>query len=105
MQQKKSRQRSGERHRNAIRERLAANIAVLRDTTSMPKGASALARQLLAVVANCRSLSKEDALLGATAAALLTAHACGMSRSEFVAWLRRTASMLGRKPRACAEQR
>ncbi|MFZ3324212.1 MAG: hypothetical protein WA190_17690 [Usitatibacter sp.] len=84
-------------------KRLAANMATLRDATTIPKAAAGLAAEMLAVVAIKRNkkLTEDDAILGSLAASLLTALSCAMPRAEFIAWLRRTAGILAaqrRKP-------
>ncbi len=76
--------------------RFNEGLASLRVTTSISKPAAMLARELLASVAGrcAKRLAYEDAMKGAMAATLLTAHASGMSRREFCDWLRDTAATL-----------
>jgi hypothetical protein len=85
------------RRSNPIAERLAIARRNLRlaPVPEMSNQATDLALRLLTVVARRKEgLDIVDAILGATTAAALTSLASGMSRSEFCAWLRRTADSL-----------
>jgi|ERR1700741_1928167 len=84
-----------------IRARLRDDLEVLSRATAFPRGAAKLAAQLILIGAERRlaltrwddlEQAERDVLLGMTDAALLTAMSCGMSRREFAAWLRRTAT-------------
>jgi hypothetical protein len=86
-----------------IRTRLRGHLRTLRTTPDLSKGASELAQRLVVIGAEHRlKLTRwgdlgqvdNDVLIGMTGAALLVALACGMSRREFLDWLRRTADEL-----------
>lgn len=79
--------------------RFKENLLVLRRTTTIPKTSARLARALLASTAErCRAnrLSDRDVILAAMSAAYLTGLSLGMSRDDFIAWLRISANSLER---------
>lgn len=79
--------------------RFKENLLALRRTTTIPKPSARLARALLLSTAErclANHLSDRDVILGAMSAAYLIGLSVGMTRDEFVAWLRTSANAFER---------
>jgi hypothetical protein len=98
----KQQKRIGTRDRGAwvrsCSERLLTARTDLQRNPGSKRGAAELTRALLATTRlRVPRLSERDVILGATAAAALTAFAVGMTHTEFAAWLRRYAAHIDKR--------